>query len=89
MSQKRQSSQHCHLALLRPTSIKAERRMLMKLTPGLNLTIHTLSSNFFLLTYPQTEKFKLASPPGNLKLILFDMHLRVQLKLFLYVVLIL
>ncbi len=32
--QKRQSSQQCHLALLGPTSLKAGRQMLVKLTPG-------------------------------------------------------
>jgi len=31
---KRQSSQQCHLVLLGPTSIKAARKALVKLTPG-------------------------------------------------------
>jgi len=31
---KRQSSQQCHLALLGPTSIKAARKTLVKLSPG-------------------------------------------------------
>jgi len=33
---KRQSSQQCRLALLGPTSVKAVRRTMMKLTPGVN-----------------------------------------------------
>jgi len=35
MCKKRQSSQQCHLALLGPTSVKAARKLLAKLTPGL------------------------------------------------------
>jgi hypothetical protein len=34
MRKKRQSSQQCHLAVLGPTSVKAARKMLVKLTPG-------------------------------------------------------
>ncbi len=33
-AQKRQSSQQCRLALLGPTSVKAVRKTLVKLTPG-------------------------------------------------------
>ena len=36
MCKKRQSSQQCRLAVLWPTSVKAVRRTLMKLTPGVN-----------------------------------------------------
>ncbi len=34
MRKKRQSSQHCHFALLGSGSVKVERNMFMKLTPG-------------------------------------------------------
>jgi len=34
MRKKRQSSQQCGLALLGPTSVKAARKTLVKLTPG-------------------------------------------------------
>jgi len=34
----KKDSQQCHLALLGPTSVKAARKTLMKLTPGGNPT---------------------------------------------------
>jgi len=38
MRKKRKSSQQCHLALSGPTSVKAARKMLVKLTQGLNFS---------------------------------------------------
>jgi len=38
MRKKKQSNQQCHLALLEPTSIKAARKTVMKLTPGCSLS---------------------------------------------------
>ncbi len=46
MPQKRQSSQQCHLVLLGPTSVKAARKMLVKLTLGVNFTIMVTYSSY-------------------------------------------
>ncbi len=42
---KRQSSQQCHLVLLRPTSVKYACRMLMKSSPSINF-INILQTAF-------------------------------------------
>jgi len=52
--QKRQSSQQCHLGLLGPTSVKAARKTLVKLTPGVNF-INVLRASV-MLTDPKSVK---------------------------------
>jgi len=42
MRKKRQSSHQYHLALLGPTSVKAARRTLMKLTPSISMNVLAL-----------------------------------------------
>jgi len=43
--QKRQSSQQCHLVLLGPTSVKAARKMLVKLTPAAAALLFSFEAN--------------------------------------------
>jgi len=47
MRKKRQSSQQYHLALLGPTSVKAARKMLVKLKPVVNILQGAFSPVFF------------------------------------------
>ncbi len=53
-ARKRQSSQHCHFALLGSVSVKVVRRTLMKSNPGVNFIIILQAA--FVRVYPKSAK---------------------------------
>jgi len=60
---KRQSSWQCRLALLGPTSIKAARKTLVKLTPGLNKRVRSIFTSSVLLMFVKVCRRQISFHP--------------------------